>query len=170
MTLNRGASHKEFSMPNKPKTAIITGASRGIGAGLVRAFLERGYSVVANARHMTASREFESSEQLALIDGDVSQRRTAERIIDVAISKFTSVDALVNNAGIFFTKPFTSYTIEDFRALAAINLEGFIHISQLTIKQMLAQKSGRCGLAAAPASWLGDLVRARRQYRESIRI
>ena len=129
-------------MPNKSKTAIITGASQGIGAGLVRAFLERGYSVVANSRHITTSGTFESSDKLALVDGDIGESATAQRIADVATGKFKSINALVNNAGIFFTKPFTSYSVEDFRVLAQTNLEGFICISQLVIKQMLAQKSG----------------------------
>ena len=129
-------------MPNKSKTAIITGASQGIGAGLVRAFLERGYSVVANARHITTSGTFESSDKLALVDGDIGESATAQRIVDVATGKFKSINALVNNAGRFFTKPFISYSVEDFRVLANTNLEGFIYLSQLAIKQMLAQKSG----------------------------
>lgn len=129
-------------MPNAPKTAIITGASQGIGAGLVATFLERGYYVVANARNMTNSGGFSPSANLALVDGDIGERTTAQKIVDVATTKFKSIDALVNNAGIFFVKPFTSYTVEDFRTLASTNLEGFICISQLAIKQMLAQKSG----------------------------
>jgi len=102
-------------MPNQPKTAIITGASQGIGAGLVKTFLERGYSVVANSRNMTRSGAFVPSDKLALVDGDIGKAETAAKIVEVAISKFGSIDALINNAGIFFAKPFTNYTAEDFR-------------------------------------------------------
>lgn len=129
-------------MQNKTKTVIITGASQGIGAGLVKTFLESGYSVVANARNMTQSSTFKPSEKLALVDGDIAKSATASTIAETAVAKFGSIDALVNNAGIFFTKPFTSYTVEDFRRLAATNLEGFIFITQLAIKQMIAQNSG----------------------------
>jgi NAD(P)-dependent dehydrogenase (short-subunit alcohol dehydrogenase family) len=129
-------------MPNKSKTAIITGASQGIGAGLVRTFLERGYSVVANARHITTSGAFELSDKLALVDGDIGDNATSTKIAGAAMSKFGSIDALINNAGIFFVKPFTNYTAEDFKALASTNLEGFIYITQLAIKQMLEQRSG----------------------------
>jgi NAD(P)-dependent dehydrogenase (short-subunit alcohol dehydrogenase family) len=129
-------------MRNADKTIIVTGASQGIGAGVVKAFLERGYSVVATSRSMTTSKVFIASEKLALVDGDIAESATAARIVDVATSKFRSIDALVNNAGIFFSKSFTDYTAEDFKAFASTNLEGFIYISQLTIKQMLAQKSG----------------------------
>jgi NAD(P)-dependent dehydrogenase (short-subunit alcohol dehydrogenase family) len=129
-------------MPNEPKTVIVTGASQGIGAGVVKTFLERGYSVVATSRDMTKSSAFVSSDKLAMVDGDIGESATAARIVDVAMSKFRSIDALVNNAGIFFAKPFTDYTAEDFKSLAATNLEGFIYISQLAVKQMVAQKTG----------------------------
>jgi NAD(P)-dependent dehydrogenase (short-subunit alcohol dehydrogenase family) len=129
-------------MPSEPKTAIVTGASQGIGAALVKTFLERGYSVVATSRDMTKSGAFVSSDKLAMVNGDIGESATAARIVDAAMSKFRSIDALVNNAGIFFSKPFTSYTTEDFKALASTNLEGFIYITQLAIKQMVAQKSG----------------------------
>ena len=129
-------------MPNEPKTVIVTGASQGIGACVVRTFLERGYYVVANSRNITKSGAFEPSEKLALVDGNIAEPATAAKIVQTATSKFRSIDALVNNAGIFFAKPFTSYTADDFRALTSTNLEGFIYIGQLAIKQMLAQKSG----------------------------
>ena len=129
-------------MPNEPKTVIVTGASQGIGARVVRTFLERGYYVVANSRNITKSGAFEPSEKLALVDGNIAEPATAAKIVQTATSKFRSIDALVNNAGIFFAKPFTSYTADDFRALTSTNLEGFIYIGQLAIKQMLAQKSG----------------------------
>jgi NAD(P)-dependent dehydrogenase (short-subunit alcohol dehydrogenase family) len=129
-------------MMDETKTVIVTGASQGIGACLVKTFLDRGYSVVANSRNITKSGAFVPSSKLALVDGSIAESSTAAKIVETAISKFKSVDALVNNAGIFFAKPFTDYTIEDFKALASINLEGFIYITQLAIKQMLAQKTG----------------------------
>jgi len=129
-------------MMNETKTVIVTGASQGIGACLVKTFLEQGYSVVANSRNITKSGAFEPSGKLALVDGSIAEKATAAKIVETAIGKFKSIDALVNNAGIFFSKPFTDYTTEDFKALASINLEGFIYITQLAIKQMLAQKTG----------------------------
>ena len=129
-------------MPNERKTVVVTGASQGIGACIVRTFLERGYSVVANSRNITKSGAFAPSEKLALVDGDIGEIATAAKIVETTINKFRSIDALVNNAGIFFAKPFTNYTAADFRALASTNLEGFIYISQLAIKQMVAQKAG----------------------------
>jgi NAD(P)-dependent dehydrogenase (short-subunit alcohol dehydrogenase family) len=129
-------------MTNERKTVIVTGASQGIGAALVKTFLERGYSVVASSRSITKSGAFVQSDKLALVDGDIGEIATAAKIVETATSKFSSIDALVNNAGIFFTKPFTDYTAEDFESLASTNLKGFIYISQLVIKQMVAQKSG----------------------------
>ena len=129
-------------MLKEARTVIVTGASQGIGAGIVKTFVERGYSVVANSRNITKSGAFVPSDRLALVDGDIGESATAARIVNIAMGKFRSIDALVNNAGIFFSKPFTSYTAEDFRSLASINLEGFIYITQRAIKQMVAQKSG----------------------------
>jgi len=91
------------------KTVIVTGGSQGIGAGVVKAFLARGYNVVANSRNISRSGAFEPSDNLALIDGDIADAATAEKIASVATSHFGSLDALVNNAGIFFSKPFTEY-------------------------------------------------------------
>lgn len=124
------------------KTVVVTGASQGIGAGIVKAFLTRGYNVVGTSRHATKSKELSSSQRLALIDGDVGQPETAQKIAELAIQKFGSIDALVANAGIYLVKPFTEYTRDDFRALVSTNLEGFIYIVQLAVKQMQAQKSG----------------------------
>jgi NAD(P)-dependent dehydrogenase (short-subunit alcohol dehydrogenase family) len=124
------------------KTVIVTGASQGIGAGLVNAFVERGYNVVATSRQVSASDAFRASTQLALVDGDIGDPETARRVSETAIARFGKIDALVNNAGIFFTKPFLDYTMEDFKKLSSTNLEGFIHLTQRVVKQMLAQKSG----------------------------
>jgi NAD(P)-dependent dehydrogenase (short-subunit alcohol dehydrogenase family) len=129
-------------MANRPKTVIVTGGSQGIGAGAVKAFLDRGYNVVATSRNVTKSTELPSSPELALVDGDIGEAATAARVAETAISTFGTIDALVNNAGIFFTKPFTDYTSDDFKRLVSTNLDGFLSITQLAIKQMLAQKSG----------------------------
>ncbi|MFZ6647305.1 SDR family NAD(P)-dependent oxidoreductase [Undibacterium sp. TJN25] len=129
-------------MSTQRKTVIVTGASQGIGASVVRGFLARGYNVVANSRNISKSGAFAAAENLALVDGDISQFATAQKLVETAVGKFGSVDALVNNAGIFFTKPFTDFTPEDFRSLVATNLEGYLYVTQLTVKQMLAQKTG----------------------------
>ncbi|MDD5266689.1 MAG: SDR family NAD(P)-dependent oxidoreductase [Methylococcales bacterium] len=129
-------------MTSKQKTVIVTGASQGIGAGVVQAFLARGYNVVGTSRSATNSKELSASDHLALIDGDIGQFETAQKVAELAIKKFGSIDAVVANAGIFFAKPFTDYTADDFKALVSTNLEGFIYITQLAVKQMLAQKSG----------------------------
>src|SRR5215471_6814435 len=101
-------------MANTIKTAIITGASRGIGAGLVEAFLERGYNVVANSRNMTKENPFAAAADVALVDGDIGDPGTGARIVDTAVSRFGRIDVLINNAGVFISKPFTEYTAEDF--------------------------------------------------------
>jgi len=124
----------------KRKTVIITGGSQGIGAGLVTAFLERGYNVVATSRKITTA--FKPNDRLALVDGDIGDVATANAVTETAVEKFGSIDAVVNNAGIFFTKPFTDYTKDDFRKLISTNLDGFIYTTQLAIKQMLKQKTG----------------------------
>ena len=106
------------------KTVIVTGASQGIGAALVQAFLGRGYNVVATSRSVSKA-GFAPSPNLALVDGDIGQAATAANIAQTAISKFGSIDNLVNNAGVFLVKPFTDYTAEEFRSLVSTNLEGF---------------------------------------------
>ena len=126
-------------MSNK-KTAIVTGASRGIGAGLVKAFLREGYNVVATS--LSASRSFTASPKLVPVDGDIGKKETAAEAVEVALQHFETIGVLVNNAGIFYTKPFTDFTTEDFNALASTNLLGFLYITQLAVKQMLKQKSG----------------------------
>jgi NAD(P)-dependent dehydrogenase (short-subunit alcohol dehydrogenase family) len=131
-----------LTMANTQKTAIITGASQGIGAGLVEAFLKRGYNVVANSRNITRSNPFPASPNLALVDGDIGDPKSAAKIVETAISRFGRIDTLVNNAGIFIPKPFTEYTTEEFNSLVSITLAGFLYVSQLSIKQMLKQKSG----------------------------
>src|SRR5258706_12111773 len=129
-------------MSGARNTAIVTGASQGIGAGIVKEFVEQGYNVVANSRKITQSTEVAASEQVALVDGNIGEPATAAKIVETALSRFASIDVLVNNAGIFFTKPFPDYTAEDFKSLVSTNVEGFLYVTQLAIKQMLAQKTG----------------------------
>ena len=129
-------------MSDPRKTAIVTGASQGIGAALVNRFIQMGFNVVANSRKVTQSTEVVASDRVALVDGHIGEPATAAKIVETALARFKVVDTLVNNAGIFFTKPFTDYTVEDFKALVSTNLEGFLYLTQLTIKQMLAQKTG----------------------------
>src|SRR6266699_245983 len=129
-------------MSSQRKTAIVTGASQGIGAGIVKGFLERGFNVVANSRKLNQSSEVAASDHVALVEGHIGGPATAARVVKPALSRFKSIDALVNNAGIFFTKPFTDYTAEDFKSLVSTNLEGFLYVTQLAIKQMLVKKTG----------------------------
>src|SRR5438552_3671232 len=129
-------------MASNRKTVIVTVASQGIGAGVVKAFLARDYDVVGTARSAMKSKELSASDHLALIDGDIGQFETAQKVAELAIKKFGSIDAVVANAGIFLVKPFTEYTADDFRALVSTNLAGFIYITQLAVKQMQAQKTG----------------------------
>ena len=129
-------------MNTRQKTIVVTGASQGIGAAVANLFLERGYNVVANSRSISRKTELQRSENLALVDGDIALATTAEKIAATAVQRFGSLDGLVNNAGIFFPKPFTEYTPEDFRLLSSTNLDGFIHTTQLAIKQMVAQRTG----------------------------
>lgn len=124
------------------KTIVITGASQGIGAGLVNTFLERGYNVVATSRRVSQSSEIPASDKVARVDGDIADPKTARSVVDTALSRFGRIDALVNNAGIFFAKPFVDYTLEDYRKLAATNVEGFLHLTQLVVRQIVEQKSG----------------------------
>jgi NAD(P)-dependent dehydrogenase (short-subunit alcohol dehydrogenase family) len=129
-------------MSSPRKTAIVTGASQGIGAGIVKGLVERGFNVVANSRKVTQSTEVAASTHVALVDGHNGEPATAAKIVETALSRFKSIDTLVNNAGIFITKPFTDYTAEDFKSLVSTNVEGFLYITQFSIKQMLAQKTG----------------------------
>ncbi len=120
---------------------IVTGASQGIGAGVTKAFIDRGYNVVANSLDFTNS-SLAPGHRLALIDGNIGKASTAAKIAETAIANFGSIDGVVNNAGIFFTKAFTDYTAHDFELLSETNLAGYIYITQLAVKQMLTQKTG----------------------------
>ena len=120
------------------KTAIITGASHGIGAALVAAYRQAGYSVVANARAIGAS----TDPCIVNIAGDVGEPRTADRIMSEGIEKFGRLDTLVNNAGIFIAKPFTEYTQVDYDAMLSTNVAGFFHLTQRAVRLMEHQGCG----------------------------
>ncbi len=127
---------------NKAKTAIVTGASQGIGAEVVQLLLSQGYNVVANSRHISESGTFEESDRLQLVDGDIGLLDTAKRITETAINQFGSIDAVVNNAGIFFTKPFIDFTPAASKQLMSTNIDGFLYVTQCSVKQMLKQGTG----------------------------
>ena len=123
------------------KTVIVTGGSQGIGAAIVQAFLDRGYNVVATSRSISKA-GYSPSPNLALVDGDISHAETAEKVAKTAIETFGSINHVVNSAGIYSSKPFTEYTAEELRTFVATNLDGFVFITQLAVRQMLAQDTG----------------------------
>ena len=125
-------------MDTERKVAVITGASQGIGAGLVRGFLDRGYRVVANSRTIKP----DVSVDLFAVPGDIADPAIADRVIGSTVEHFGRVDTLVNNAGIFISKPFIEYTEADFARKLSVNLAGFFHVSQRAVRQMLAQGGG----------------------------
>jgi NAD(P)-dependent dehydrogenase (short-subunit alcohol dehydrogenase family) len=120
------------------KVAVITGASRGIGAGLAAGYRQAGYAVVGVARSMPSSDE----PDYLTIQADITETETARRVVDQALDRFGRVDTLVNNAGIYIGKPFTDYTLDDYLAITAVNLAGFFHLTQRTIPQMVSRGSG----------------------------
>jgi len=124
------------------KTILITGASQGIGAGLVKEFLDKSRNVVGTSRRISKTTSFDQTARLELVDGDVADPATAERVAHRAVDRFSSIDALVKNAGIFFRKPFLQFKIEDFRQLSATNIEGFVHFTKQAIRQMLLHNYG----------------------------
>jgi len=135
------------------KTVIVTGASHGIGAAVVQAFLDRDYNVVATSRSISRA-GFAPSSRLALVDGDIGQAATAEQIAETAVKTFGAIHHVVNNAGIFFTKAFIDYTVDDFHAFVSTNLEGLLFITQRAVKQMLLQGTG--GSATTITASLAD--------------
>lgn len=122
------------------KTTIVTGAQQGIGAGLVEGFLKSGYNVVATS--LDASKTLAATADLAIVNGDIRDPETASKSVKEAITHFGSIDVLVNNAGIYLTKPFTEFTTEDFNTVVSVNLLGFLQMTQLAVNQMLKQGSG----------------------------
>ena len=120
------------------KVAIITGASQGMGAALVDAYRALGYAVVANSRSIAPA----DDPGVAAVAGDIAEPETADRIVATAVERFGRVDTLINNAGVFVSKPFTDYTLADYEFVTAVNVTGFFHITQRAIAQMLAQSDG----------------------------
>ncbi len=125
-------------MPDSQKVAIITGASQDIGAGLVAAFRHAGYAVVGTSRSIRPSDESE----YPTVQGDISEAKTAERVAEQALDRFGRIDSLINDAGVFMSKPFTDYSPDDYAAVTAVNLAGFFQITQRAIRQMVGQGSG----------------------------
>jgi NAD(P)-dependent dehydrogenase (short-subunit alcohol dehydrogenase family) len=123
---------------NTAKVAVITGASQGIGAALVAAYQDLGYAVVANSRSIAD----QATDSLQTVAGDVGDPAVAGRIVDAALQRFGRIDTLVNNAGIFVAKPFHEYTAEDYEAVKRTNIDGFFHLTQAAVTQMLAQGDG----------------------------
>ncbi|HEX9497434.1 MAG TPA: SDR family oxidoreductase [Mycobacterium sp.] len=125
-------------MSNSQRVAIITGASQGIGAGLVTAYRKLGYAVVANSRNIE-----ESDDPMVLtVPGDIARPGVGQRIVDAALARFGRVDTVVNNAGIFIAKPFTEYTDEDYDAVTGVNMRGFFEVSRAAVAAMLENGGG----------------------------
>jgi len=127
---------------NKKHVALVTGASSGIGLGVTLALLEHGYRVVANSRTISKSKELKPSADLVLVDGDISKKETAIKVVDTAVKHFGHIDLLVNNAGIYMPKPFTEYTPEDFETMIGTNVAGYFFVTQQVVAHMRKQKSG----------------------------
>ena len=126
----------------KKQVALVTGASSGIGLGVTLALLEHGYRVVANSRTISKSKDLKPSADLVLVDGDISKKETAIKVVDTAVKHFGHIDLLVNNAGIYVPKPFTEYTPEDFETMIGTNVAGYFFVTQQVVAQMRKQKSG----------------------------
>lgn len=125
-------------MNNSRKVAIVTGASRGIGAGIAQAFRDSGYRVIANSLSIAPSND----PDILTVRGDIGDRGVVDRIISEGMSAFGRIDTLVNNAGIFIAKPFTECTAEDYAKIISVNLNGFFFITQAVVPQMLKQGGG----------------------------
>jgi NAD(P)-dependent dehydrogenase (short-subunit alcohol dehydrogenase family) len=125
-------------MTSEEKVAIVTGASRGIGARLLKAYRDLGYRVVANSRAIGAS----SDPGVLAVEGDIAQPRTADRILNAAMERFGRIDTLVNNAGVFIAKPFTDYSEADFVSMVGVNVAGFVNLTQRCAAKMLLAGSG----------------------------
>jgi NAD(P)-dependent dehydrogenase (short-subunit alcohol dehydrogenase family) len=123
---------------NQQKVAVITGGSQGIGAGLVAGYRERGYSVVANARAIKPS----DDPDVVTVEGDISEPSTADHIIDAALEHSGRIDTLVNNAGVYISKPFMDYTAKDYDLVVSVNLTGFFQLTQRAIAEMLKRGRG----------------------------
>jgi NAD(P)-dependent dehydrogenase (short-subunit alcohol dehydrogenase family) len=141
--------------PTGHKVAIITGGSQGIGASLVTAYRRRGWSVVATARTMKPTED----PDLLTVDGDITQPGTADRIIGGALERFGRIGTLVNNAGVYISKPFTDYTAEDYALVVGVNLSGFFWLTQRTIAEMLKRYGGHVvNISATVADYTNSSV------------
>jgi NAD(P)-dependent dehydrogenase (short-subunit alcohol dehydrogenase family) len=125
-------------MNGERKVAVVTGASQGIGAGLVKAFRDRNYRVVATSRSIGPSID----DDVLAVQGDIGDAATAERVIAAGLDRFGRIDTLINNAGIFIAKPFTQYTVAEFGQMLATNLAGFFYVTQRAVAEMTRQGSG----------------------------
>jgi NAD(P)-dependent dehydrogenase (short-subunit alcohol dehydrogenase family) len=137
-------------MRNEDRVVIITGASHGIGAGLVAGYRSIGYSVVATSRTIAPSND----ERILTIPGDIRDRATAQKLVAGAKERFGRIDTLVNNAGIFNSKPFVEYTQEEFDATVGTNVTGVFHMTQLALAEMLSRRSGH--IVNISASFVDD--------------
>jgi NAD(P)-dependent dehydrogenase (short-subunit alcohol dehydrogenase family) len=135
-------------MSSERKVAVITGASQGMGAALVAAYRDRDYGVVATARSIRPTND----DQILVVPGDITDRKTAERAISGGVARFGRIDTLINNAGVFIAKPFTQYTEADYAAAVGVNLTGFFHITQLAIAEMEKRQSGH--VVQITTSWI----------------
>lgn len=148
-------------MSKEQKVVIVTGASQGIGAGVVQGYRNAGYAVVANSRNIQPSQD----KGVVTVAGDIGVRNVAEQVVKTAIDRFGRIDTLVNNAGIFIGKPFTEYAAEDYRNVVHVDLDGFYHVTQLTLPQMLKQGSGHIvqittSLVGQPIAGMGTALAA----------
>ncbi len=125
-------------MPTDQRVVIVTGGSKGIGAGIVAAYRQQGWAVVAAARTIKPGED----DQVLTIEADISQPSAAERIVSQTLERFGRVDTLVNNAGIYIGKPFTEYTQEDYLSVVGVNVTGFFTLTQRVIVEMLASGGG----------------------------
>src|SRR5215471_19294413 len=128
---------------NHKQTALITGASSGIGLGLTEGFLDAGFNVVANSRHVTTAGTLTPSDNLLLVDGDVGDPDAARTLVRNAEQRFGRIDVLINNAGIFVPKPFVEYTPEDFLRVVSTNLGGFFYVTQEAARHMRQSGGGQ---------------------------
>jgi NAD(P)-dependent dehydrogenase (short-subunit alcohol dehydrogenase family) len=137
---------------NEQKVAIVTGGSQGIGAGIVAGYRDRGWAVVANARTIKPS----DDPAVLTVEGDISEPATADRIVAETLARFGRVDTLVNNAGVFVSKPFTEYTAEDYALVIGVNLTGFFWLTQRAVAEMLKRRAGHVVNISATIAEVAD--------------
>jgi NAD(P)-dependent dehydrogenase (short-subunit alcohol dehydrogenase family) len=142
-------------MNDGQKVAIVTGGSQGIGASVVAAYRQQGWSVVASARKMKPS----GDPDVLTVEGDIADPATAERIVSEALGRFGHIDTLINNAGVYISKPFTDYTAEDYAVVVGVNLTGFFWLTQRVIPEMLKRRGGHVvNISASIADYTDSTV------------